>query len=83
MEKLLKEMKCIGCEGGVPALTETQAKELLQQVPAWKLSSDNKSQFFIGSSSIDSFFEKKRNLLEETDNHLRYESEVNRIEEEV
>ena len=43
MEKLLREMKCIGCEGGVPALTETRAQELLKQVPTWKLSTDNKT----------------------------------------
>jgi 4a-hydroxytetrahydrobiopterin dehydratase len=42
MEKLLREMKCIGCEGDVPALTQTRAQELLKQVPEWKLSADNK-----------------------------------------
>ena len=42
MEKLLREMKCIGCEGGVPALTEARVQELLKQVPEWKVSVDHK-----------------------------------------
>jgi 4a-hydroxytetrahydrobiopterin dehydratase len=43
MEKLLKEMKCIGCEGGVPILESSRVKELLQQIPEWTLSADGKS----------------------------------------
>jgi 4a-hydroxytetrahydrobiopterin dehydratase len=42
MEKLLKEMKCVGCEGGIPALTTSQAKEFLKQLPEWVLSNDGK-----------------------------------------
>lgn len=42
MEKLLKEMKCVGCEGGVPVLNTTQVKEFLKQLPEWNLSTDSK-----------------------------------------
>ena len=43
MEKLLKEMKCIGCEGGIEPLSKERAKELLQQVAQWQLAADNKT----------------------------------------
>ena len=33
----LTEKKCKPCEGGVPAMTEAQANELLAQVPSWKI----------------------------------------------
>jgi 4a-hydroxytetrahydrobiopterin dehydratase len=29
--------KCLPCEGGVAVLTEEKARELLEQVPGWKL----------------------------------------------
>jgi len=31
----LTEKKCVPCEGGVPAMSEQQANELLKQVPSW------------------------------------------------
>ncbi|MFI4954667.1 MAG: 4a-hydroxytetrahydrobiopterin dehydratase [Gammaproteobacteria bacterium] len=43
MAKLLKEMKCIGCEGGIEPLSVERAKELLTQTPEWQLAADNKS----------------------------------------
>lgn len=33
----LTEKKCEPCEGGVPAMLEAQANELLKQVPSWKI----------------------------------------------
>ena len=33
----LTEKKCKTCKGGVPAMTEEQANELLKQVPSWKI----------------------------------------------
>ena len=33
----LAEKKCVPCEGGTPALSETEAKKLLSQVDGWKL----------------------------------------------
>lgn len=42
MEKLLREMKCMGCEGGIDPLSPTRVKELHQQIPAWEISADNK-----------------------------------------
>jgi 4a-hydroxytetrahydrobiopterin dehydratase len=33
----LTEQKCEACEGGVPPLTEVEAKELHTEVPEWEL----------------------------------------------
>ena len=35
----LKNKKCVPCEGGVPALTKTEAEKLLTQIPQWQLNS--------------------------------------------
>lgn len=31
---------CVPCRGGIPPLTEAQAKDFMRQVPAWTLSPD-------------------------------------------
>ncbi len=36
MSKLAKK-KCIPCEGGIPPLSETQAKDLMQELNEWSL----------------------------------------------
>ena len=33
----LKEMKCVACRGGDPALTDAEIVDLLPQVPQWQL----------------------------------------------
>ena len=33
----LKEMKCVACRGGDPALTDAEIADLLPQVPQWQL----------------------------------------------
>lgn len=38
--KDLTQMKCVACEGGVPKLTEGDAKAFLTHTPAWSLSPD-------------------------------------------
>ena len=38
----LSTKKCKPCEGGVAPLTATQAKQLLQQLPKWQLTSDGR-----------------------------------------
>lgn len=38
----LARKRCVPCEGGEPALTSAQARDLLPQVPEWKLSEDAK-----------------------------------------
>jgi 4a-hydroxytetrahydrobiopterin dehydratase len=38
----LSQKRCIPCEGGDPALTPEQAKDLMEQVPLWTLSDDSK-----------------------------------------
>ncbi len=39
----LSSIRCVGCEGGIPALTKDAVKELMPQIPKWKLSDDSKS----------------------------------------
>ncbi len=36
----LADMKCVACEGGVPTLTEGDAKAFLTHTPLWTLSSE-------------------------------------------
>lgn len=36
----LSKKHCVPCEGGFPALTEEQAKDMMAHVPEWKLSDD-------------------------------------------
>jgi 4a-hydroxytetrahydrobiopterin dehydratase len=38
----LANKKCVSCEGGVPALTAEQVRELLPQVPDWLIAADGK-----------------------------------------
>lgn len=37
----LTSIKCVGCEGGIPAMSKDEIKALLPQVPEWKVSEDN------------------------------------------
>lgn len=39
----LHTIRCVGCEGGVPALSKDEVTTYLAQVPNWTVSSDNKS----------------------------------------
>jgi 4a-hydroxytetrahydrobiopterin dehydratase len=38
----LAHKRCVPCEGGVASLSVGEAKALLQQVPGWSITSDNK-----------------------------------------
>lgn len=38
----LHTIKCVGCEGGIPALTADEIKTYLAQVKGWEVSKDNK-----------------------------------------
>lgn len=42
MSELAKK-KCIPCEGDFPAMTPEQAKDMMEQVPEWKLSEDSRA----------------------------------------
>ena len=42
MTELVK-IRCVGCEGGIPALTPDEIKTFLPQIPHWQVNSDNKS----------------------------------------
>ena len=39
----LHSIRCVGCEGGIPALTSKEINELLPQVKDWEVSKDGKS----------------------------------------
>lgn len=38
----LHTIRCVGCEGGIPALTQEEIKQLLPQLKDWKVSVDEK-----------------------------------------
>lgn len=37
----LHTIRCVGCEGGIPPLSNEEIKKLLPQVKDWQVSSDN------------------------------------------
>jgi 4a-hydroxytetrahydrobiopterin dehydratase len=39
----LSSIRCVGCEGGIPALNQDEVNTFMPQIPKWKLSEDNKS----------------------------------------
>ena len=39
----LNTIRCVGCEGGIPALTPAEIKDFITQVKDWKVSDDNLS----------------------------------------
>lgn len=39
----LSSIRCVGCEGGIPAMTKEEVKELLPQISSWNVSEDSKS----------------------------------------
>ena len=69
----LTRKHCVPCEGGVPRLTPEQVRDLLAQLPAWKLTGEGKSirrewrvkDFLTG---LD-FFQRVGKLAEEEDHH--------------
>lgn len=38
----LHTIRCVACEGGIPALSKDECNKLLTQVQNWQLSTDNK-----------------------------------------
>ncbi|HEX4045159.1 MAG TPA: 4a-hydroxytetrahydrobiopterin dehydratase [Gammaproteobacteria bacterium] len=38
----LSTIRCVGCEGGIPALTADEIKQLMPQIPQWQISNDHK-----------------------------------------
>jgi 4a-hydroxytetrahydrobiopterin dehydratase len=39
----LTTIRCVGCEGGIPAMTNDEVAKLMPQIANWKLSEDGKS----------------------------------------
>jgi 4a-hydroxytetrahydrobiopterin dehydratase len=33
----LSSIRCVGCEGGIPALTKEEVTQFMPQIPRWKL----------------------------------------------
>ena len=40
---ILTEQHCVPCEGGFPAMTIEQARDLMEHIPGWELAEDGKS----------------------------------------
>lgn len=38
----LNKIRCVGCEGGIPALTKDEIKKFTPQVKDWQVSTDDK-----------------------------------------
>lgn len=38
----LNKIRCVGCEGGIPALTPAEVRELMPQLKNWEISGDGK-----------------------------------------
>lgn len=38
----LRSIRCVGCEGGIPALSQEEVNQFLPQINGWKVSSDGK-----------------------------------------
>ena len=38
----LSSIRCVGCEGGIPALTSAEINELLSKIEDWNVSQDSK-----------------------------------------
>jgi 4a-hydroxytetrahydrobiopterin dehydratase len=36
----LEKIRCVGCEGGIPALTSKEVNELMTQIKSWSVSDD-------------------------------------------
>ena len=39
----LTTIRCVGCEGGIPAMSSEEVKKLMPQFAEWQLSDDGKS----------------------------------------
>lgn len=42
MSEELHKIRCVGCEGGIPAMTADEIKSLVPQIENWTVSDDNK-----------------------------------------
>jgi len=69
----LVQKKCKPCEGGVPPVSQAEAKRLLQVLPGWKLTADGKAirkewrvKDFL--TAID-FFQRVAQIAEAEDHH--------------
>lgn len=38
----LHKIRCVGCEGGIPALTTDEINKLMPQIKSWQVSNDGK-----------------------------------------
>ena len=69
----LAARKCKPCEGGVPALSQDEARKLLASVPGWELTPDGKAirkqwRVFDFPTAIE-FFSRVADIAEAEDHH--------------
>lgn len=38
----LQKIRCVGCEGGIPPLSQNEIQDLLREITGWSVSDDNK-----------------------------------------
>ena len=69
----LKNKKCIPCEGGIPALTQSEITEFKKQIhSSWKVEENKKlsnEYFFVNFRHTMSFVNKIAELAEEEGHH--------------
>lgn len=67
----LTKKRCVPCEGGVPALTEAQARDLMAQVPKWKLAGKKLERDFTFDNFIQNmaFVNSVADIAEEEGHH--------------
>jgi 4a-hydroxytetrahydrobiopterin dehydratase len=67
----LTQKKCKPCEGGVPAMSEEQANELLKQVPSWKIKDWRVQKEFKFKNFIEAmeFVNKVADIAEQEQHH--------------
>ncbi|MFM2357802.1 MAG: hypothetical protein RJA61_539 [Candidatus Parcubacteria bacterium] len=67
----LSQQKCIPCEGGMPPLTQEQAKIHLEQIPQWKLKENNIERNFVFKNFMEAmeFINKVAQIAEKEGHH--------------
>ena len=67
----LAQKKCQACEGGVPAMTEKQANNLLKQIPSWTIKDGHVFKQFKFKNFVEAmeFVNKVAEIAEQEQHH--------------
>ena len=67
----LSQKKCQACEGGVPAMTEDQANNLLKQIPSWTIEDGHVFKQFKFKNFVEAmeFVNKVADIAEQEQHH--------------